>query len=174
MDPNVISILVLLRESLSNFPRPLERLVAKLGEELAVKANSRDLRKRKGDVSGGSSYRPNRKLLPEETQELVELYQAGSSIEALAKRYGMHPQTVGRHLKRQGVAKRPLRKLSADQVGRAARLYGEGWSTTDLAKEFEVCQPTIRTALIRAGVALRAPAEGRWHTRKTPGNDGKK
>ena len=157
---------MLLRESLSNFPRPLERLVAKLGEELLAKESDGELRERKVGVSGRSSYQPNRKLLPEEAQELVELYRAGASIEALAKRYGMHPQTVGRHLKRQGVAKRPLRKLSPEQVEQAAGLYGDAWSTTELARKFNVSQPTIRAALLRAGVTLRNLAEGRWGTEK--------
>jgi hypothetical protein len=39
--------------------------------------------------------------------ELAEQYRAGSTLQQLAARYGVHPTTVGRALARAGVQRRP-------------------------------------------------------------------
>ncbi|MGW3539566.1 helix-turn-helix domain-containing protein [Nocardia niigatensis] len=150
-------------------PRPLERLVAKLGEHLVGDAPRKKLVHRLAPARPEPrSYKPNRKLSPDEIQKLIARYDGGASIAELAREFGMHTQTVDAHLKRQGVEKRSLRKMSDEQVERAVQLYGDGWSTTDLAEEFQVAAPTVRMTIIRAGVKLRGQVEGRWYTtRKT-------
>lgn len=46
------------------------------------------------------------KLPDQQVRELVEAYRAGDSTYVLARRFGMHRQTVTRHLRRAGVVRR--------------------------------------------------------------------
>lgn len=153
---------------LSNFPKPLERLIAELGEQPAS-AGSTPRKKLVHKVSSAKpdrrSYKPNRKLTPEEVQKLVAQYEAGASIANLAREFGMHTQTVDAHLKRQGVRKHGVFKLSPEQVDEVAKLYCDGWSTIEIAKEFGVATNTVSRGLVRARVKLRSSVDGRWHTK---------
>ncbi|WP_217440631.1 hypothetical protein [Nocardia barduliensis] len=76
--------------------------------------------------------------MPEEVQRLVAQYEAGVSIADIARKYGMHTQTIDSHLKRQGVRKRRVFQLSPELVDEVARLYIDGWSTIEIAKKFDV------------------------------------
>jgi hypothetical protein len=76
--------------------------------------------------SGQASFpsHPQIRLAAESIAELVEPYKQGMSMPALARRFGIHPTTVGDHLERQGVRRRPsTRKLTEEQVAEARRLY---------------------------------------------------
>ncbi len=163
--------MVRLTEILSNMPRPLERLIVKLGEQPggATTPHKKLVNKVTPTKSERQqSYKPNRKLQLDEVQKLVAQYQAGASIAELARQFGMHTQTVDAHLKRQGIEKRGAYKLSPEQVDKAVRLYADGWSTIEIAKEFDVSTNAARMSLIRAGVTLRSPLESRrYTTRKT-------
>ncbi|QIS09736.1 helix-turn-helix domain-containing protein [Nocardia arthritidis] len=133
---HVCRIFVRLTQTLSNLPRPLEHLIAKLGEQPA-EASSAQRKNLVHKVSSAKSerrpYKPNRKLSPEEVQNLVARYEAGMSIADLARQFGMHTQTVDCHLKRQGVQKRGTFKLSREQVAEGVDLYADGWSTIEIA-----------------------------------------
>ncbi len=158
--------LVRLIGTLSNTPRPLERLIAKLGEQPAGAQRTKLVHKVTSAKRERRSYKPNRKLSPEEIQNLVAQYEAGSSIADLARLFGMHTQTVDAHLKRQGVEKHWAFRLSSEQVDKAVELYANGWSTIEIAKEFNITTNTANRSLIRAGVTLRSAREGRWYTKR--------
>src|SRR5262249_47493941 len=101
----------------------------------------------------------NRKLSPPEVAALVEAYSVGASQKELARRFGMHEQTVRAHLRRAGVALRPARALTDEQENAAARMYvEERLSIAELAVKFSVSASAVRSALIRRGVKRRAQA----------------
>ncbi|MFF0492516.1 hypothetical protein ACFYTQ_26100 [Nocardia sp. NPDC004068] len=159
--------LVRLTQTLSNTPQPLARLIAKLGKwpvDAAGTPRKKLVHKLAPPRAERRSYKPNRKLLPDEVEALVAKYQAGASIADLAREFGMHTQTVDAHLKRQGVEKRGSYKLSPDQADKAVRLYADGWSTIEIAKEFSISTTAARLTLIRAGVTLRSSRQGRRRT----------
>lgn len=105
--------MVRLTETLSNMPRPLEKLVVKLGDQ----PGGGDSTPRKKLVNKVTStkpeqraYKPNRKLLLEEILKLVAQYESGALIADLAREFGMHTQTVDAHLKRQVYRNDPFAK----------------------------------------------------------------
>lgn len=141
--------------------------MAKLGEQPVAGASRKKLvHKLAPTRPARRSYKPNRKLLPDELQSLVAKYEAGASIADLAAEFGMHTQTVDAHLKRHGVEKRGAFKLSPERVDQAVKLYADGWSTIEIAKKFNISTNAARLSLIRAGVTLRSPREGRWYTKR--------
>jgi hypothetical protein len=101
-----------------------------------------------------------RRLKPEQVDQLVAEYQTGESMLYLAKRWQMHRTTVADHLRRAGVAVRE-RGIPADRLGEAIKLYADGWSCKRLADHFDCDDETVRQTLKRAGVKLRAPWERR-------------
>src|ERR1700756_3211526 len=98
---NIRSILVLLREALSNQNGPFVKLMR------PGRGNFSDNAKPAlSQVSGADpqKYHMNRKLSPTERAKLAEEYRCGMSALELARRYKMHRHTVARHLEREGVA----------------------------------------------------------------------
>lgn len=94
--------------------------------------------------------------MAEEVEQLVDAYEAGSSIRELAMRYAVHAATVKVHLARAGIAKRkPVAKLSTDDAAEAARLYANGLSLAQVGKRIGVSVSSVRRALERAGVQFR-------------------
>jgi DNA invertase Pin-like site-specific DNA recombinase len=89
-------------------------------------------RKPRTTSSSEPAARLQRRLKAEQVADLAKSYRTGSTITELATRFGIHPQTVNEHLKRQGV---PLRLLGLDpqHLKEAIRLYEEaghspGWA----------------------------------------------
>ncbi|MGS2809289.1 hypothetical protein [Nocardia sp. MW-W600-9] len=161
-------VLVHLTGTLSSLPLPLELLITKLGEHPDRAPRKKLVNKVKSAKQERREYKQNKRLLPVDVQKLVAQYEAGASIASLAREFGVHPQTVDTHLKRQGVEKRGAFRLSRQQNEMAVKLYADGWSTIEIAKEFGISTNAARLTLIRAGVTLRSSQEGRWHTdRKT-------
>jgi DNA-directed RNA polymerase specialized sigma24 family protein len=101
---------------------------------------------------------PQRRLTPEQVEQLVQEYEAGDDMRALAGRWGLHRLTVAGHLRRAGVELR-RQGLSDKQLAEAGRLYGEGWSLQRLAERYGCDDETMRTYLKRAGVQMRRPWE---------------
>lgn len=99
-------------------------------------------------------YRTMRPLRQDEIDEMVRAYRAGTTVQALAERFGVYRDTIGRHLARRGVETRP-RGLQVEEVSVAAELYRSGWSLIRLAEKFEVAGNTVRRYLLEAGVELR-------------------
>jgi uncharacterized protein (DUF433 family) len=102
-----------------------------------------------------------RRLTPEQVDQLVAEYQAGDSMLQLAKSWRLHRTTVAEHLGRAGIAVRQ-RGISTERLGDAARLYQDGWSCQRLASHFGCNAETMRQALKQAGVQLRAPWDRRY------------
>ena len=97
------------------------------------------------------------RLSEQERKRLVELYQDGWTVKKLVTKYGIHKDTVSRHLETAGVPRRGWqRKMTDTQVKEASRLYAEDkWSLARLGKHFGVSASTISTELAQSRTMLR-------------------
>jgi hypothetical protein len=86
--------------------------------------------------------------------KLVEAFQAGASVRELAGRFGVHRDTVGRHLEARGMNTRRL-LLAPEAIQEARNLYRSGATLEELAAKYGVSDTTIRTHLLRSGVTMR-------------------
>jgi transposase-like protein len=105
-----------------------------------------------------------RRLNPEQVDQLIAEYQTGDSMLQLAKRWGLHRTTVAEHLRRAGVVVKQ-RGVPPEWLHEAIRLYKDGWSCQRLAERFRCDDETVRQTLKRHGVQLRSPWD-RSNTRR--------
>jgi transposase-like protein len=99
-----------------------------------------------------------RRLSPNQVDDLVAMYTSGSSVPIVAESFGINRETVLIHLERRGVARRAkVRKLSDEDVKVAAKLYGAGDSMASLTTRFGVDAKTLLRELRAAGVPIRKP-----------------
>lgn len=93
---------------------------------------------------------------------LREDYERLGSFKAVAKEYGVAPETVSRKAKELGVnSKRRQRKLDLDPQ-ELRRLYDNGISVPDLADQFDSSQSTIYLRLWMAGTEMRRSGHTGW------------
>ena len=62
-------------------------------------------------------------LRPEQVDEVLRLYSEMKSVKGLARRLGIHPQTVRKHLIDRGVEIEQPRQMSNDELALASHLY---------------------------------------------------
>lgn len=74
-----------------------------------------------------SRARTARRLNGSETEQLIACYQAGAKLRELGAQFGIHPETAGLLLRRNGIEMR-ANGLRPDQELEAERLYGTGLS----------------------------------------------
>lgn len=128
----------------------------------AGNALERMLVRRLGGKSEPVARQVQRRLKPSEVDELVVMYEAGSSARVVAESLGINRETVLLHLERRGVRRRVnLRKLSDEDVRAAARRYMAGEPMDNLTSQFTVDAKTLRRELVAAGVVLRSPGRPR-------------
>ena len=109
---------------------------------------------RRHRVPPDGSRRVQRRLPPEEVEELVAAYLAGATSLSLAGKHSIHRTTVLALLERHRVSRRVL---TPDHIERAVASYPLGRSCASIAKELQVNPETIRQTLLKAGVAMRRP-----------------
>ena len=113
---------------------------------------------------GLSSDRPSRRLrrLNEaEIDDLVNAFDAGTTILDLAAQFGINRSTVLSHLRRRQVARRTdTRRWTLEELDEAINLYESGESVASVGKRFGLNPSTVSKRLHRAGVKLR-PRPGR-------------
>lgn len=95
------------------------------------------------------------RLSPEQVAELVLAYQAGTTVNELARAYGINRTTVLEHLRRQGIQRRRPRRLQQVDIDKAVKLYASGASVNSVAYELRVGPTTVRRVLRQARVELR-------------------
>ena len=96
---------------------------------------------------------------------IVELYAEGSSIDPLARRYGVHRNTIIKHLDERRVKRRRVvRKMTDSTVEQAATRYRRvpGESLKVVASRSGVDARTLAREFKRAGIQVR-PRRG-WST----------
>lgn len=99
---------------------------------------------------------PQRRLTPEQVDELVQAYRAGGTIKGLAVQFRIHHTTVMAHLDRRGVVRRRRGQvLSQEQADDAVALYQAGWSLHAVAAKIGSDHRVVRESLVKAGVEIR-------------------
>lgn len=98
------------------------------------------------------------RLTPERVAQLVADYEAGTDMNALARTYSIHRQSVRAHLAKADVEVR-RDGLTEPQIDEAVRLYLAGSSLAKLGEQFGCDHTTVRRALKRHGLSLRKPWE---------------
>ncbi|MDO5500706.1 MAG: hypothetical protein Q4F67_13600 [Propionibacteriaceae bacterium] len=93
-------------------------------------------------------------LSPAQVDELVGLYEAGTTLMELGEQFGVHRRTAAAHLVRRSV---PIRRRGLDEshIAEAVELYTGGLSLMEVGLRFEVSQQTVRRALAVEGVVIR-------------------
>jgi len=151
---------------LSNPPETLESVADQGGYDVPPPRRTRSKSPKRPSAPRGSaipeergrlSNPVQRRLSADEIDELARLYREGATIDALARRYGVHRTTVIGQLDRGGVPRRrATRKMSDPLVARAAERYSEGLSVADVASEFGVHARTLAREFRRAGIVTRS------------------
>jgi DNA-binding CsgD family transcriptional regulator len=95
-----------------------------------------------------------RQLRPEELVDLTARYEAGASMNELAKCFGIHRTTISKHLTEMGAQVRDTR-IKVTQVKEARKLYESGMSLADIGSRLGFDNGTIHNHLRRAGVQMR-------------------
>ncbi|WP_410671959.1 hypothetical protein [Amycolatopsis sp. cmx-4-68] len=83
--------------------------------------------------------------------ELAAGFRGGTSVAGLARQFGIHRGTVGKHLRARGI--HPIPKgLRLDDVPAALQLYRKGWTYEQIGEKFGAGETTVRERLHEAGV----------------------
>lgn len=86
---------------------------------------------------GAERCRTARQVSPAEVDELVTAYAAGATVYELAERFGIHRDTIGKHLRARGlVTVKP--GLHPDDLPAALELYRAGQTYAQIAVKFGV------------------------------------
>jgi hypothetical protein len=120
--------------------------------------DSTNIRSRRVPPDG--SRQVQRRLPPEEVEELVAAYLGGATALALAGKHSIHRTTVLALLERHQVSRRG-RVLTPDHIKRAISSYASGGSCASIGRELRVNPETVRQALLKSGVAMRKPGRPR-------------
>ncbi|MFT4165684.1 MAG: hypothetical protein QM650_10635 [Microlunatus sp.] len=94
-------------------------------------------------------------LKPEQVAAMTADYESGMTVVAVAKKYGVAPETASRRLKANGVTIRPptVSAIPTSELETARRLRAEGWTYTRIAARYGCSRAGAFKALERAGAA---------------------
>ncbi|WP_428095387.1 helix-turn-helix domain-containing protein [Demequina sp.] len=99
-----------------------------------------------------------RHLSPEEQVEVVTMYQAGKTINAVARAFKLHRTTVTAILSRHGVKVR-RRSMNPQEIDRACELYESGSPLAAVSAQLGFDAKTIADRLRERCVRIRSPRE---------------
>jgi DNA-binding NarL/FixJ family response regulator len=106
------------------------------------------------DLSNLPDGKRIRKLSSVELDQLVHAYLKGATVYELAKQFGVHRATVGKHLRSRGIDTTP-RAISLKDEKSVVELYEKGWSTERIAFKFNTSARSVRARLLSNGVRMR-------------------
>ena len=140
---------------LSNRLHPAASLIGDRVSEKGAMSQSDD-RSPGRSASTGSRTRKQAQVRLDtyEVAALVKAYQAGSTLEEIAAKFGVYVRTAAAHLEREGIPQRRHR-LTAEQVAEAVHLYETGWSTIQIGQHLGIYPQSVRYRLVKQGVAMR-------------------
>lgn len=77
-------------------------------------------------------------LKPDQVAEMIADYESGMTVVAVAKKYGVAPETASRRLKANGVSIRPpmAPAIPASELETARQLRAEGWTYKQIAARY--------------------------------------
>jgi hypothetical protein len=89
-------------------------------------------------------------------EEIVQVYEAGSTAAELAERYSVSRTGIMNLLHSQEAAVRSPRGLGHSEVDLAERLYAAGWLLREIGVELGFSRDAVRRALLQRGVVMRS------------------
>ncbi|MFD6029199.1 hypothetical protein ACFWE5_00680 [Cellulosimicrobium funkei] len=103
-------------------------------------------------------------LNPAQDDELVALYEAGTTLVELGDQFSIHRCTAAVHLVRRSV---PIRRRGLDEchLAEAVEMYDGGLTLLDVGLRFGVGQQAVRRALAAHGVAIHRSGRRRLVSR---------
>jgi AraC-like DNA-binding protein len=93
------------------------------------------------------------RLNPDEVDQLLQCYRAGTKIDDLAAEFAINRNTVMEHVRRAGAPRR--RNIVLGRLDEARRLYEQGWSLARVAQQFGVDPGTVGYTFRKAGIPRR-------------------
>lgn len=106
------------------------------------------------DEPDKSGRRRMRRLSDGEIDMVMRAYLQGATVYELAKQFGIHRVTIGKHLRSRGIDTTP-RAISLEDEERVVELYEKGWSTERIAFKFHTSARSVRARLFSNGVRMR-------------------
>ena len=97
-----------------------------------------------------------RRLNPDEVEQIAERYNAGATVYELAAEFGCRQATIAERLKLAGVTMRH-QTTTTEQVDEIVRLHESGLSMVKVAEQVGVSARTVFNYLQQKGVATRDP-----------------
>lgn len=95
------------------------------------------------------------RLTKPQIKALIQDYQSGLTLQQLATKYHIHPQTAAAHLQRNGIKRRKAKKLDQTDIAYAIRRYNTGDSLQTIATELGSSRNAVKHHLEKAGVPIR-------------------
>ena len=145
-----------LRRYFSNPKKPIKTLIRRVlkgTQARNIRLQSTQLSDRRGPVREKSRQSQTR-LSASIRAEVLEGYAAGTPVQALARRFGVHRSTVREIARRAGV--QPRRMAPTEGVrAEAARLYMEGLTLAQVSQRLGINDDSVRAAVLDAGGAIR-------------------
>jgi len=93
---------------------------------------------------------------------VIQAYEAGATMAALAKRYGLHRHTIADLLRREGVTIRTRLAMSQAEIEEAVRLYTAGLSLQKIGVHLGWDHNTVYRHLKKRGVQMRGPSDWKY------------
>jgi len=85
---------------------------------------------------------------------VIARYQAGESMNDIARNLAVHKRTIGSCLARQDIPTRRV-GLATEHLATAAQLYRSGWSLAQIGDRYRTTDMSVRRALAASGVQIR-------------------
>jgi uncharacterized protein (DUF433 family) len=100
-------------------------------------------------------------LTTEDKAQIIELYQSGLGSDTIAKQFDIHPNSILKVLKREGVDRRPIvrKKIQVTDEAKIVEMYQQGMSAPEIAEHFGVVHTLILRYLEKNGVDRRSAEE---------------
>lgn len=107
-------------------------------------------------------------LSDEDAAKVAEEYARGVTRGEIAARFGVHPNTVTRVIRRSGIPQRKgrVRVLTGESERRVVDLYAAGLATAEIAAEHGISTQMVSRVAIAAGIPARRSRPG--VQRRTP------
>ena len=145
-----------LRSTFSNLPRSTKTLVTRCSRGMYKgprRVSAPPVRDARGSlvrrIETAQTF-----LTPSEVDRLVADYHAGTTVQGLAKKYGIHRATVSAHLSRRNTPRRH-HGLDVNEEAEAVVLYREGFSLRAIARRMGVDRRLVRLAIVDAKIEVR-------------------
>lgn len=102
-----------------------------------------------------------RKLISKENKlKICTLYQEGLGSDTISKQFDIHPNTVLKILKKNGIKTRDWkRKISLEEHEKICKLYLKGQSTPEITKKYNVSDSVILKILTKYNIERRSAEE---------------